>query len=69
MRLGRPWAYRRSMPNEPVAREICDVCGADRVVWRRCKLICEHCGTIVLSCADLIDELPEAGGAAASGRE
>jgi hypothetical protein len=22
-------------------------------VWRRCKLVCEQCGTILMSCADL----------------
>ncbi len=33
--------------------EICDVCGSDRVIWRKCKLVCLNCGTILKSCADL----------------
>jgi hypothetical protein len=35
-------------PGEP-----CDHCGADALVWRKCKLVCEACGNIVKSCADL----------------
>jgi len=31
----------------------CDYCGAPKLVWRKCKLICEACGTINKSCADL----------------
>jgi hypothetical protein len=31
----------------------CVICGSDRVVERRCKVICLHCGTILQSCADL----------------
>jgi len=41
----------------------CDVCGAQRAVWRRCKLVCEQCGTILMSCADL-----KAADAASAGR-
>jgi hypothetical protein len=37
-------------PNEPPA---CDICGSTRLVWRRCKLVCENCHTILKSCADL----------------
>jgi hypothetical protein len=33
--------------------ESCDYCGAEALVWRKCKLICESCGNIVKSCADL----------------
>jgi hypothetical protein len=33
--------------------ETCDHCGAEALVWRKCKLICEACGNIVKSCADL----------------
>ncbi len=35
------------------ANEICDICGSDQVSWRKCKLICLNCGTILKSCADL----------------
>jgi hypothetical protein len=31
----------------------CERCGVHALAWRRCKLICVHCGTIVKSCADL----------------
>ena len=31
----------------------CDVCGSERVTWRKCKLVCLSCGTILKSCADL----------------
>ena len=31
----------------------CDFCGVPRLVWRKCKLICEACGNINKSCADL----------------
>ena len=31
----------------------CDICGAADVRWIRCKLICQRCGTILLSCSDL----------------
>ena len=33
--------------------ECCDYCGAAQLVWRKCKLICEHCRQINKSCADL----------------
>jgi hypothetical protein len=33
--------------------ERCERCGASSLAWRRCKLICTTCGTIVKSCADL----------------
>jgi len=31
----------------------CDYCGSSALVWRNCKLICENCKGIVLSCGDL----------------
>jgi hypothetical protein len=31
----------------------CDWCGGGPLVWRKCKLICEHCRQINKSCADL----------------
>jgi hypothetical protein len=33
--------------------DLCDYCGAEALIWRKCKLICEKCGNIVKSCADL----------------
>jgi hypothetical protein len=33
--------------------EVCDYCGVESLRWRKCKLICESCGNIVKSCADL----------------
>ncbi len=35
------------------AGETCDHCGEETLWWRKCKLICESCGNIVKSCADL----------------
>jgi hypothetical protein len=35
------------------ATEVCDVCGSSRVIEIKCKLICQNCGTILRSCADL----------------
>jgi hypothetical protein len=31
----------------------CDVCGVAALRWRKCKLVCENCGAINKSCADL----------------
>jgi hypothetical protein len=31
----------------------CDVCGVPALIWRKCKLVCENCGSINKSCADL----------------
>jgi hypothetical protein len=41
--------------NEQVRAEAqpCDYCGASRLVWRKCKLVCEACRQINKSCADL----------------
>ncbi len=33
--------------------ETCDVCGSALISWRKCKLVCLNCGTILKSCADL----------------
>ena len=33
--------------------EPCDFCGVPQLVWRKCKLLCEACGHINKSCADL----------------
>ncbi|MDQ6873001.1 MAG: hypothetical protein M3037_13505 [Gemmatimonadota bacterium] len=34
--------------------EVCDVCGSTNVKEVKCKLICQNCGTILKSCADLM---------------
>ena len=36
-----------------VVDELCDYCGAGALAWRKCKLVCEKCGNIIKSCADL----------------
>jgi hypothetical protein len=33
--------------------EVCDVCGSPNVQEIKCKVICQNCGTILKSCADL----------------
>ena len=33
--------------------DACDICGSPRTVWRKCKLVCLDCSSIVKSCADL----------------
>jgi hypothetical protein len=35
--------------------ETCDVCGSERLVWRKCKQLCLDCGGINRSCADLAE--------------
>jgi hypothetical protein len=35
------------------AEVVCDVCGSTRVVEIKCKVVCQNCGTILKSCADL----------------
>ena len=37
----------------PAPGEICDYCGVTALLWRKCKLICQNCGNINKSCADL----------------
>jgi hypothetical protein len=35
-------------------KDPCEFCGAEKkLVWRKCKLICENCRQINKSCADL----------------
>jgi hypothetical protein len=36
-----------------MAEETCDVCGSTNIKEIKCKLICQNCGTILRSCADL----------------
>jgi hypothetical protein len=33
--------------------DVCDICGSAEVKMIKCKLICQNCGTILKSCADL----------------
>jgi rubredoxin len=33
--------------------EVCDVCGSTNIKEIKCKVICQNCGTILKSCADL----------------
>jgi len=40
-------------PDGPTPTETCDYCGSARLVWRKCKLICDDCKQINKSCADL----------------
>jgi hypothetical protein len=57
----RPKVETAGLEAEPESRthdgrapgELCDYCGAESLRWRKCKLICESCGNIVKSCADL----------------
>jgi hypothetical protein len=43
----------QSHPEATNAEEPCVMCGGATVVWRKCKLVCPSCGTILKSCADL----------------
>jgi rubredoxin len=36
-----------------MADEVCDVCGSTNIKEIKCKVICQNCGTILKSCADL----------------
>jgi hypothetical protein len=33
--------------------ECCERCGVAALEWRRCKLVCANCRSIIKSCADL----------------
>lgn len=33
--------------------DVCDVCGSSDIRQVKCKVICQNCGTILKSCADL----------------
>jgi hypothetical protein len=33
--------------------DVCDVCGSTNIKEIKCKVICQNCGTILKSCADL----------------
>lgn len=47
-------AHRHATPAD-AKRETapCDVCGVAALIWRKCKLVCENCGAINKTCADL----------------
>ncbi len=46
----------RAEPAPPApATEACDYCGSPQLAWRKCKQVCEACGQINRSCADLMD--------------
>jgi len=36
-----------------MSEETCDVCGSTNIKEIKCKLVCQNCGTILRSCADL----------------
>lgn len=36
--------------------EVCDVCGSTDIKEVKCKVICQNCGTILKTCADLESE-------------
>jgi hypothetical protein len=38
--------------------EVCDVCGSSDIKEIKCKVICQNCGTILKSCADLGATMP-----------
>ena len=38
---------------QAAVQETCDYCSSPRLTWRKCKLMCEQCGQINKSCADL----------------
>ncbi|MHB1072749.1 MAG: hypothetical protein ACYC3Q_07985 [Gemmatimonadaceae bacterium] len=40
-------------PPQPASAECCDHCGSTALTWRKCKQLCEGCGNINRSCADL----------------
>jgi hypothetical protein len=33
--------------------EVCDVCGSSDIKEIKCKVVCQNCGTILKTCADL----------------
>jgi hypothetical protein len=32
---------------------VCDICGSSDIKEIKCKVVCQNCGTILKSCADL----------------
>jgi hypothetical protein len=41
-----------------MAVEVCDVCGSSDIKEVKCKVICQNCGTILKTCADLTAVTP-----------
>ena len=33
--------------------KVCDICGSSNIKEIKCKVVCQNCGTILKSCADL----------------
>ncbi len=48
-----PMAAGVAVPGGGNERGACEFCGAERLAWRKCKLVCEACANINKSCADL----------------
>ncbi len=40
-------------PPQAPEPQSCDICGSTELVWLRCKLICNQCHTILMTCGDL----------------
>lgn len=53
-RTGDAQHVHRPLPSDSQREETpCDVCGIPVLIWRKCKLVCENCGAINRTCADL----------------
>jgi hypothetical protein len=54
---GRPRDHRGGSPSRERDGDrdpaCCDVCGVAALIWRKCKLVCENCGAVNKTCADL----------------
>ena len=44
-----------------MAEETCDICGSTNIKEIKCKLICQNCGAILRSCADLSEGAADCG--------
>jgi hypothetical protein len=53
-RAGHARSEQRAAPHDSDRETVpCDICGVPALVWRKCKLVCENCGAINKTCADL----------------
>jgi len=53
-KAGAASSERRAAPSDSERDPApCDVCGLPALVWRKCKLVCDNCGAINKTCADL----------------
>jgi hypothetical protein len=43
----------RTPDSSPEATPVCDICGSADTQWVNCKLICQRCRTILMSCEDV----------------